>query len=147
MTMPAVKTYFPHIDASVPAIRRKGSIAAALVMIATSGALTTGVATVALVPSFAVAASFDCERTDLAADEKVICATRTLNDADVKMVTTFDILTSLLPMGNRGKLQDEQTVWLKRRQACAADATCIGTAYSERLKQLQDAYKSLDRPL
>jgi len=104
-----------------------------------------------LAPSFAShpasAASFDCEKTDLAADEKVICATRALNDADVKMVTTFDILTTLLPMGNRGTLQDEQSAWLKKRQTCGGDAECIRNAYAERMKQLDEAYKGLNRPL
>lgn len=95
----------------------------------------------------ASAASFDCERGNLAADEKVICDTRTLNDADVKMVTTFDILTGLLAMGNRGKLQDEQSAWLKKRQACGEDVECIRASYTERLKQLDEAYKNLSRPL
>jgi uncharacterized protein len=95
----------------------------------------------------AAAASFDCESAKLAADEKVICDTRALNDADVKMVTTFDILTSLLPMGSRGTLQEEQASWLKKRQACNGDAACISGAYSERMKQLDEAYKGLSRPL
>jgi uncharacterized protein len=98
-------------------------------------------------PHAASAASFDCDRADLAADEKVICDTRSLNDADVKMVTTFDILTSLLPMGSRGTLQDEQSAWLKKRQACAEDVQCIRNAYSERLKQLDQSYKGLSQPL
>lgn len=98
-------------------------------------------------PRTAAAASFDCERANLAADEKVICDTRTLNDADVKMVTTFDILTGLLAMGNRGKLQDEQSAWLKKRQACGEDVECIRASYTERLKQLDEAYKNLSRPL
>ncbi|RWX75421.1 hypothetical protein EPK99_17090 [Neorhizobium lilium] len=95
----------------------------------------------------AAAASFDCERAELAADEKKICDTRSLNDADVKMVTTFDILTGLLPMGSRGTLQEEQSSWLKKRQACNADAECIRNAYSERMKQLDEAYKGLSRPM
>lgn len=103
--------------------------------------------TVAASPRTASAASFDCERGDLAADEKVICDTRTLNDADVKMVTSFDILTGLMAMGNRGKLQDEQSAWLKKRQACGEDVECIRSAYTERLKQLDEAYKNLNRPL
>jgi uncharacterized protein len=98
-------------------------------------------------PSTASAASFDCDSGKLAADEKVICDTRSLNDADVKMVTTFDILTSLLAMGNRGKLQEEQSAWLKKRQACGEDVECIRGAYAERLKQLDEAYKGLSRPL
>ncbi len=109
-----------------------------------------GITGILLIPALvtpAAAASFDCDRPDLAADEKVICDTRALNDADVKMVTTFDILTSLLAMGNRDKLREEQSAWLKKRQACAGDAECLAGAYAERLKQLDEAYQGLSRPL
>jgi uncharacterized protein len=111
-----------------------------------SGALATALLAPGLVTP-AAAASFDCERTDLAPDEKVICDTRALNDADVKMVTTFDILTSLLAMGNRDTLREEQSAWLKKRQACGGDAACLSAAYEERMKQLNEAYEGLSRPL
>lgn len=93
------------------------------------------------------AASFDCEAKELKPDEKTICAERVLNDADVKMVTTFDLLSGLLAMGSRGTLQDEQTAWLKKRQECAADAACIKATYDERMKQLDETYKKINRPL
>lgn len=99
-----------------------------------------------LVPDASHAASFDCSKTDLKADEKAICDNRNLNDLDVKMVTTFELMSGLLPMGNRGDLQDQQTVWLKTRQACNADVACIGNAYEARLKQLMSAYTSIQRP-
>ncbi|MCL6709074.1 hypothetical protein M8R20_18990 [Pseudomonas sp. R2.Fl] len=95
----------------------------------------------------ATAASFDCDRMDLAPDEKAICDNRDLNDADVKMVTTFDLLAGLFAMGNRGHLQDEQIEWLKTRQACGADAECIRKVYDVRLKQLQAVYEGIERPL
>jgi Uncharacterized protein conserved in bacteria, putative lipoprotein len=94
----------------------------------------------------ATAASFDCDRMDLAPDEKAICDNRDLNDADVKMVTTFDLLAGLLAMGNRGHLQDEQIEWLKTRQACGTDADCIRKAYDIRMKRLQDVYGTIERP-
>jgi uncharacterized protein len=93
------------------------------------------------------AASFDCDAKELKPDEKAICDNRALNDADVKMVTTFDLLSGLLAMGSRGTLQDEQTAWLKKRQDCQADAACIKAAYDERLKQLGETYKNINRPL
>lgn len=93
------------------------------------------------------AASFDCEKTDLAADEKIICETRALNDQDVRMVTTFDILVQLLPMGGRDELRTEQSEWLKKRQACAADKDCITKAYLERTKRLDEAFQGLSSPL
>lgn len=100
-----------------------------------------------LPPGKAAAASFDCDAKELKPDEKAICDNRSLNDADVKMVTTFELLSGLFAMGARGTLQDEQTVWLKKRQACGADVACIGAAYEERLKRLDETYKNINRPL
>jgi uncharacterized protein len=95
----------------------------------------------------AQAASFNCDAAELKADEKVICDTRALNDMDVKMATTFKLLSGLLAMGSRGNLQDEQTEWLKQRQECGADAGCIKAAYENRLKMLDETYESINRPL
>ncbi|MDK4736769.1 hypothetical protein [Rhizobium sp. CNPSo 3490] len=92
-------------------------------------------------------ASFDCDAKELKPDEKAICDNRALNDADVKMVTTFELLSGLLAMGSRGTLQDEQTAWLKKRQECGADAACIKAAYDERMKQFGETYKNINRPL
>lgn len=93
------------------------------------------------------AASFDCERMDLAADERAICDNRALNDLDVKMATSFELIAGLLAMGNRGELQDQQSAWLKKRQACEGDTDCLRNAYDERMKQLEDTYNNLERPL
>jgi uncharacterized protein len=93
------------------------------------------------------AASFDCDAKELKPDEKVICDNRALNDADVRMTTTFDLLSGLLAMGSRGTLQDEQTAWLKKRQECKADAACIKAAYDGRMKQFEETYKNINRPL
>ncbi|MGO8026533.1 lysozyme inhibitor LprI family protein [Rhizobium laguerreae] len=106
-----------------------------------------GFAILLIAANLAQAASFDCDAKELKPDEKAICDNRALNDADVKMVTTFELLSGLLAMGSRGTLQDEQTAWLKKRQECGADATCIKAAYDERLKQLGESYKNINRPL
>jgi uncharacterized protein len=99
-----------------------------------------------MVPA-AHAASFDCDGKSLQPDEKAICDNRALNDADVKMVTTFDLLVGLFAMGNRGSLQDEQKVWLTKRQACGSDVSCLKAAYETRIQQLTKAYEGLPRPL
>ncbi len=83
------------------------------------------------------AASFDCQKAKLPA-EKAICQYRNLNDQDVKMVTTFNILTQLLPMGGRDALKDEQRVWLQQRNACASKVSCIATQYQQRQTQLDE---------
>lgn len=98
-------------------------------------------------PLSANAASFDCSKAELAADEKAVCEDRGLNDLDVKMATTFELLTGLMPMGNRDLVRDEQAAWLKKRGACGADNACLRSSYEERLKQLNEAYKGLIKPL
>lgn len=95
----------------------------------------------------AAAASFDCEKAELAPDERAICDNRALNDADVRMVTTFELLSGLLAMGARGTMQDDQIAWLARRQACEADVACIQSAYDDRMEELRQAQANLARPL
>ncbi|PPJ46836.1 hypothetical protein C0075_14545 [Rhizobium sp. KAs_5_22] len=97
-------------------------------------------------PLSATAASFDCDKPDLAADETAICANRDLNDMDVKMVTMFELITGLLPMGNRGVVQDEQVEWLSKRQAFNADLACLRVVYAERVNQLTLVYGQIERP-
>ncbi len=115
-----------------------------------TAALALVIATTAWPPitvSTAKAASFACDAAELAADEKLICEDRGLNDMDVKMATTFELLAGLMPMGNRDILRDDQAAWLKKRQACGADAACLKQAYAVRMEELQEAYKGLIKPL
>ena len=109
--------------------------------------MALGLTILILGSEMAKAASFDCDAKELKPDEKAICDNRALNDADVRMVTTFELLSGLMAMGSRGTLQDEQTAWLKKRQECGADAACIKAAYDERMKQLGETYKNINRPL
>ncbi len=81
------------------------------------------------------AASFDCSKSRLAT-EKTICAYRGLNDRDVKMATTFNIISHAVPMGSRDHLKDEQVIWLKQRNGCGSNVNCIANAYQNRQKQL-----------
>ncbi|MHA7970814.1 lysozyme inhibitor LprI family protein [Rhizobium sp. CAU 1783] len=95
--------------------------------------------------SAASAASFDCNRQGLAADEVAICENRDLNDLDVKMVTTFELISGLLPMGNRGELQDQQSAWLRQRQDCGADVDCLERAYEDRITQINRVYDTIEK--
>jgi len=88
------------------------------------------------------AASFDCAKAK-APDEKTICATRALNDADVKMTTLLDVDAHLMAMGGRSDMQDAQRVWLRRRQACKGDVKCLTKAYADRLADLQAAFDGI----
>lgn len=93
----------------------------------------------------AKAASFDCSRADLAADETAICETLALNDMDVRMATTFELLRELLPMGSRTTIEERQITWLAERKACEGNTDCIAQAYASRIKELQSAVTTVQR--
>lgn len=90
----------------------------------------------------AAAASFDCARAK-APDEKAICATRALNDADVKMDTLFHVDAQLMAMGGRGDLQEAQRDWVHKRQTCKGDVKCLTKAYKDRMADLQAAFDEI----
>ena len=87
----------------------------------------------------AQAASFDCLAAGLAADEAAICQNIALNDMDVRMVTTFELLREILPMGSRGELESAQMTWLEQRRACGANLDCLAAAYASRMAELRNA--------
>ena len=90
---------------------------------------------VLVVGSSAQAASFACEKARLTA-EKTICQVRALNDADVKMATTYNIIKRLVPMGTRGVIQDEQVKWLQLRDQCGNSSRCLTEVYKMRQQKL-----------
>lgn len=85
--------------------------------------------------SQAQAASFSCDKASLKA-EKTICQVRGLNDADVKMATTYQIVLHALPMGGRDQQKEIQWQWLKSRNTCGANVPCLSKAYQQRQQQL-----------
>ena len=89
----------------------------------------------------ASAASFDCNKARTA-DEKAICAERSLNDKDVRMDVLYGINRHTLAMGGRGALMDSQQEWLRNRKTCGANKACLNRAYDKRLADLE---KSMER--
>jgi uncharacterized protein len=69
--------------------------------------------------------------------EKAICASYSLGQAEARMATLYQWATSFVAMGQRGVLQDQQSAFIKKREACRADATCIRNAYNVRIEQLE----------
>ena len=84
----------------------------------------------------AQAASFICDKAKTTT-EHAICEYRQINDADVKMATTYSILKRLVPMGTRGMIQDEQVKWLSLRDRCGASQSCLMDVYKMRQQQLE----------
>ncbi|WP_375338714.1 lysozyme inhibitor LprI family protein [Acinetobacter soli] len=85
----------------------------------------------------ASAASFPCEKAQLRS-EKTICQTRSLNDADVKMATTYAIVLHALPMGGRDAEKGMQYQWLKQRNTCGSNTSCLSRSYASRQQHLDD---------
>ncbi len=90
--------------------------------------------------SIAHAASFNCERAQTKT-EHAVCAHLSLNDADVKMATTYNIIRKLVPMGTRGVIQDQQVKWLQLRDQCQDNVNCLTEVYKMRQQKL-DQYMS-----
>ncbi|RKG36557.1 lysozyme inhibitor LprI family protein [Acinetobacter rongchengensis] len=81
------------------------------------------------------AASFNCDKAQTKT-ESAVCEHRNLNDADVKMATTYNIIRKLVPMGTRGVIQDQQVKWLQLRDQCQDNASCLADVYKMRQQKL-----------
>ncbi|OTG70235.1 hypothetical protein B9T38_13205 [Acinetobacter sp. ANC 4218] len=81
------------------------------------------------------AASFNCDKAQTPT-EYAICEHRSINDADVKMATTYNIIKRLVPMGTRGVIQDEQVKWLQLRDQCGNSSRCLTEVYKMRQQKL-----------
>lgn len=91
------------------------------------------------------AASFDCAKSELTADEQAICKTPALNDMDVRMVTTFELVRDLLPMGSRSAIEERQIAWLAERNTCGGNFECLAQSYGKRMTELKAAVGELQR--
>lgn len=89
-------------------------------------------------PRLALAADYapiNCAKARSPA-ELTICRTYSLGQAEARMATLFAISTSLVAMGQRGAIMDDQVAWLKRREACGRNIACLTKAYDDRIQQL-----------
>ena len=80
-------------------------------------------------------APLDCGKASSPA-ERAICRSYPLGQAEARMATLFGVVTSLVAMGQRGDIGDAQRHWLKQRDACGGDTTCLGRAYQSRIDAL-----------
>ncbi|WP_340620036.1 lysozyme inhibitor LprI family protein [Xenorhabdus siamensis] len=92
------------------------------------------------------AASFDCTKAR-ASDEKAICANPKLNDLDVEMSVKYHFLRGLFAMGVSGEMNNDQKAWLKQRQQCKEDISCLTERYRQRINQLDMIYNSIEKPI
>lgn len=76
-----------------------------------------------------VSPSFDCHKAGTAS-EHAICNSPELSRLDRKMVQLYR------KKPKSKYLKETQRAWLKRRNKCAADVTCLTRAYQERITEL-----------
>ena len=88
------------------------------------------------------AASFDCVKAR-AADERAVCASRSLSELDVEMAVRFEMLSGLVAMGTRGDMGDDQREFISKRARCGGDSKCLETLYRARIAALKSEYQDL----
>lgn len=81
-------------------------------------------------------APLDCRKAG-SATERTICSDYGLGQSEARLATLYQITTSLVAMGQRGQIQDDQRAFLKQRDACGANIGCIRGAYADRVAQLE----------
>ena len=82
-------------------------------------------------------APLDCSKAQSSA-ERAICDNYSLGQSEARMATLFSIATSLVAMGQRGNIHDDQRIWLQSRNACGKDLTCLRESYAVRIQQLEN---------
>jgi uncharacterized protein len=98
-----------------------------------------------LSPRLGLAASYaplDCAKASTAADATV-CKTYALGQDEARVATLFEVLTSLVAMGQRGDIIDKQHQWIAVREACGSNVTCLSHAYQSRIEELSQALDAL----
>ncbi|WP_425989201.1 lysozyme inhibitor LprI family protein [Afipia sp. DC4300-2b1] len=86
----------------------------------------------------------DCKKASSAA-ERTICSDYGLGQSEARVATLYGLTTSLVAMGQRGTIQDDQRAFLRQRDACGANAGCLRAAYAARDKQLEAVMQSIQQ--
>ena len=80
--------------------------------------------------------SFDCARA-VAPSARTICGSAPLAQLDTEMAAAYVAARAGLSADGQAKVALEQREWLRRRNACGADASCLERTLTQRLGQLQ----------
>ena len=83
----------------------------------------------------AMAAGMDCAKA-VSAVENTVCADKGLYALDTQMGATYSKLMKSMP-DTKAELKSTQRLWLKDRDQCAEDVSCLNQRYRDRLESLQ----------
>jgi uncharacterized protein len=84
----------------------------------------------------------DCLKAATVA-QTTVCKNYALGQDEARQATLFDVLASLVAMGQRADLIDAQRGWIEVREACGTDTKCLSSAYKTRIEQLSQALDAL----
>ncbi|KVV37541.1 hypothetical protein WT27_17510 [Burkholderia territorii] len=93
-------------------------------------------------PMAAHAAGFDCAKA-ASPSEKAVCADAGLSALDGELAAAWK--RALAKGGDTAALKAAQLDWLKQRDRCGNDASCLGDRYRERLAKLNGTSLAADR--
>lgn len=101
-----------------------------------------GLTVLTALPLASRAAGFDCAKA-ASPTEKAICATPALSQFDSELASAWK--ASLVQSQNGSGLKRAQQQWLRLRNACGDDKSCIADRYKERLAALAGTPLAQDR--
>ena len=108
----------------------------------TSGLIAVAFLAVSVPARAADYAPINCGKASLPA-ERAICRNYPLGQAEARMATLFGVVTSLVAMGQRSDIGDAQRKWLKKRNACGDNTTCLARAYQSRIGSLSASFDAI----
>jgi uncharacterized protein len=94
-----------------------------------------------LVAGDAAAAGMDCTRA-ASTTEKAICSQPDLQQMDARLASLYGLSLGAQP-AERSSLRKAQQDWLKERDRCGAEPTCLRARYQERKIVLQNRMRDL----
>jgi uncharacterized protein len=103
-------------------------------MIKLAAALVTACVAIAD-PSYS--ASFDCH--PIGSDkcpEAVICGSAAISSLDEQLASLYESLLEKISPARQEQLKDEQRLWIRGRNVCKCNASCIESQYRERIQEL-----------
>ena len=78
-------------------------------------------------------ASFDCSKAKLPA-EIVICNDSEISKLDEEIVKAYE---AVIKKGGSNELKESQRIWLRKRNDCGTDASCLKRLYVARISELK----------
>lgn len=89
-----------------------------------------------------VSPSFDCSRAGIQA-EKLICSSKELAEADVKLAEAFELRKKSVPLGIfKKQVKIDQADWIAHVRNACQDEACLLQAYKQRIEYLSESPKT-----